>query len=467
MKKISRYKNYILGIIGILFVLTIFVHVQYLMHPQYKELPEVKIKENGDKNNSFAIMIQENDGEDKYKEYEGNTWPGDNYKFKEAKCMDNNGSETKENVLFEDGKIVLATDKTVYCTLYFELSIIGKLRENDPNKVLSNEEIGGMYRYQGVGTDTAVDDTHKLVDNNYICFGTKDKAECLNDKEKYMYRIIGINKNGQMKLIKMTNVKDGDTSQFVWNNIYFKTDCGDDKCEWPTSLLYKRINGISNGSVSASGTLADGGNSDIFIDNPSYDYLKSGDNVNGGSTSSDWYNLISQYNWMYGYIIPYVNGNIDDTTVYGMLNNGNIVYQIETGQLPTLANGNSDVIKYQWTNYVPAKIGLMYLHDYFLAYDNNKYWYGYSSTSSVPTEDYNWLFTGNNNTIAQEEWMISTYGPNNDFGNSAWFVATHGNPTINDKALISTSTVRPVFYLTNNIKITGFGSENNPFLIKF
>ena len=157
-------------------------------------LPEVKLK--GIKSSkSFAIMVQ---NENSYEKYEKNTWPDERYKFKEAKCMDNNGLLVENAVSFdsETKTVILETDKTVVCTLYFDKSIIGKLRENDPNKVLSTEEVGEMYRYQGVGVEEGINDTHKLVDNNYICFGTNDinKCNCNTEEncDKYMYRIIGL-----------------------------------------------------------------------------------------------------------------------------------------------------------------------------------------------------------------------------------------------------------------------------------
>ena len=38
---IKKYRNYILGLIGILLISTIFIGIDYLMQPKYEDIPEV------------------------------------------------------------------------------------------------------------------------------------------------------------------------------------------------------------------------------------------------------------------------------------------------------------------------------------------------------------------------------------------------------------------------------------------
>ena len=191
----EKYLKCLIVIVGILLLL--FVSNK-IMKPKSNELPEVKLKEIVNKNKSFAIMIQEKSETDKYQEYSSNKWPGDDYKFKEAKCIDNNGNEIKDAVTYEEGKITLTTNKTVYCTVYFDKSIIGKLREKDTQKYLSTDKQGGMYRYQASFPDS---DSSEMT--NWICFGTTDNCGTNDDNiDKYMYRIIGITPEGQLYLIK-------------------------------------------------------------------------------------------------------------------------------------------------------------------------------------------------------------------------------------------------------------------------
>jgi len=62
---------------------------------------------------------------------------------------------------------------------------------------ITTSETGGMYRYQGTATN---------VTNNYICFGTTDKSTCTGNTDKYMYRIIGVDSTGKLKLLKQTQL---------------------------------------------------------------------------------------------------------------------------------------------------------------------------------------------------------------------------------------------------------------------
>jgi len=91
-------------------------------------------------------------------------------------------------------------------------------------KGLSTELIAGLYRFQGV------EDTNNTVDN-YICFGTTSKSDCTSNTDAYMYRIIGISSNGQLKLIK----KEALNTVYKWNSSY--------NVDWAHSSLYAGLNG--------------------------------------------------------------------------------------------------------------------------------------------------------------------------------------------------------------------------------
>ena len=92
-------KKYILGLFGILLLLTLFAEVKYLMYYQNVKPEEMKVLSN----KSIAIMIQKGDTYEKYTS-EDNTWPGADYVFKEAKCIDNNGAIVENAVTFADVK---------------------------------------------------------------------------------------------------------------------------------------------------------------------------------------------------------------------------------------------------------------------------------------------------------------------------------------------------------------------------
>ncbi len=413
------------------------------INKENKPLPEVKLKEIVNKNKSFAIMIQNENG---YKEYNSDTWPGNGYKFKEFKCIDNNGDEIKEAVTYEEGKITLTTNKTVYCTVYFDYKgTINILRENDSNKNLSSDIQGDMYRYQGT------DDVP-----NWICFGTSNLSECTNETnsdgdsipdgiDKYMYRIIGVTEEGQLYLLKETFLKEGETNKFKWNTKNLISDCLGETCEWPNTDMYKRLNGeASNGNP-------------IFINNGEYEYM---------SQDTEWYNLIGDHNWMYG-----DTNNTSSLVAF----NGNEMYAIETGKTKTkriwpdeetqttCSSDNPCTEKeYTWSKSTNAKIGLMYMHDIDYAY-----------TGGNPGNDTNiknsWVHFQKDeyNTSPNLEWLTTRFA---SFGAASWaYVAAR---RVNDDGALNASTLtlelgaRPVFYLESSVKIaSGSGTKSNPYIL--
>ena len=415
MKKITD--NKIIIIFSIIIILGIYlINQNYLKSKLLNNpLPEVKLKEKIEKEKTFAIMISD-DGNN-YQKYESNEWPNDKYKFKEAQCVDNNGNLVNDVVSFENGKITIKTDRTIYCTLYFDhKETIEILRENDINKSLSGDTQGlqgGMYRYQAAPLD-AKEATQMT---NWICFGTNDKSECTNEEtgiDKYMYRIIGITKEGQMYLVKETFLKEESKRAYSWNDKYYTTGtdaatCDDKVCpEWNTSLLFKRINGTSNGTQKGSGTTLNIEWTDIFVDSSEYEYLKSGDSINGtkDDKGSKWYQLIANHDWMYG---DTITGFTDEATY-----TGNIMYAIETGNADAKHfvgnDGNNTEATYRWNQSVSAKIGLMYIHDYIYSYYNGSDPDTRGNPKNESTAKNCWLFfqkDGYNNTSSSFEWKHS------------------------------------------------------------
>lgn len=120
---------------------------------------------------------------------------------------------------------------------------------NDRTNVanLSNDLVGNLYRYQGTASN---------VTNNYICFGTNNKSTCTGNPATYMYRIIGIDTTGRMKIIK----KEALDSTTVWSS---STN------EWQYAQLYTNLNGST------------------FLNNTTF-------------VPSGWSDKIATYTWNYG-----------------------------------------------------------------------------------------------------------------------------------------------------------------------
>ena len=438
-------------------------------------LPEVKLKEINDVK-SFAIMIQNENG---YEEYNKDTWPTEGYKFKEAKCIDNNGSKVDNAITYNNGKVTLETDKTVYCTLYFDIkNTINALDivASKPKSLSPNPDQGDMYRYQG---------TSELVNDNYICFGTKEKSECTNDENHYMYRIIGITPEGEMKLIKETPIVEEGNTIFSWykatgiteegTTLYGTAEKGFET--WPESMLYKRLNGLSNGIITGDGQNATtstnkniNANTDIFVDSSEYEYLKSGDeNGTNDGIGSDWYKKIADHDWMYG--------DTEDSFNF----NGHEMYKAETGQIPTkynyfnIENGVYESGIYIWnteTDKVTAKICLPYLYDFYLAYydGETEETRGNSGVSSLGE---NWLLNIGPSDVRGKAIMerctniVSIVFPHGWVGMRV--VGFSGEGPICNVGSVRPYGVgfqsHPTFYLPNTIEMEGTGIETDPYRI--
>ena len=451
----------VLIVIVVLIIGGLFIYQN--INKENKPLPEVKLKEIVNKDKTMAIMIQSENG---YKEYDSNTWPDSSYKFKEAKCIDNSGDEVKEAVTYEEGKITLTTNKTIYCTVYFDYKgTINILRENDTQKYLSEDLPGGMYRYQ----IAPVDENEAAQMSNWICFGTKENCGTNEDNvDKYMYRIIGVTKEGQLYLIKETFLKEGETTGFSWNDKNYVDSsslvyCDNGLCpEWNTSLLFKRINGTSNGTQKGNGLILDKEWTDIFIDSSEYDYLKSGDSNSDGKASY-WYNLIADHEWMYGDTLEW-----NSTNAY----TGDYMYRVETGNARiTHFVGTKDNITqetYTWSEKVKAKISLMYIHDYVYSYYDGSTEESRGNPKNYDTAKNGWLFFQKDgyNTAVNYEWLSTRWGVH---GTDVPYVDGRNvgaNGLVNGYSLRNEYGVRPVFYLNSNIKITdGDGTKTNPYII--
>ena len=199
----------------------------FLMYKSYsaKETNLDEVNLNINDTNMFAIMLEQEDGT--YKEDTSSTWPTDGYTYNESMsgCIDINGNKL-DGVLTYDATNNIATvdtGNTSYCYLYFSIpkwcnedETASECLLRNPTTSLNNTTLeAGMYRYQG--TDAM----------NYVCFGTTVKSECVGNTDAYMYRIIGIKENGQMKLIK----KEALNSTVKWWSDY-TTDV-----TWPNSLI--------------------------------------------------------------------------------------------------------------------------------------------------------------------------------------------------------------------------------------
>ncbi len=285
--------------------------------------------------------------------------------------------------------------------------------ENDKTDILTDTSVGGMHRYQGTGDV-----------NNYICLG----SEC-SENGKDLYRIIGITDDGEIKVIKKTAL----TSKWHTDDI---------DIEWPDSDLFHQLNDYAESEYGSH-----------TYDSTSF-YSKLSEQLKPYIVKKDW---------MYGD----TNLEYDSADMY----NGNKVYAIETGGEPTTHrvknenNYNYTEQPYTWSKKVSAYIGLQYIHDYIYAYPGGE-------PGNYTTAKNAWIyFSKNDNSNYYSEFLISRYGY---FYSKSGYVSSHGYESlavylsdgcVNISALTYTGAVRPVFYLSSDVSLSGEGTLNTPYTI--
>ena len=307
-------------------------------------------------------------------------------------------------------------------------------KSSDLNRVqyLSDDLVGDMYRYQG---------TASQVNNNYICFGTTDQKECINNPDKYLYRIIGIDSDGKIKVVKKESLEN--TYQWysdITTNI-----------NWPDSLIYDAISG-----------------SDFLLNT---NYVPEG-----------WSDKIDSHIWMYGDLVG------DDET-NGAKQIGTEVYKIENGEIPARwyepstvddenaikteqlygVNEGSTVYYLDksgiWNSSIPSKVGLMNISDYYLSVSNEANCQKSTTTYGACSDG--WLNLANNDPSSpeQSEWLMSRTGWSYNWGRYNSF-SIHSEGYVDGYSLGNKFSVRPVFYLDSSISITsGNGRSGNPYII--
>ena len=279
------------------------------------------------------------------------------------------------------------------------------------NSLLENGAGDNSYRYAGANP------------NNYVCFGSDDET-CPYEN---LFRIIGLI-DGKIKLISA----DGATADMLGTDgSYIKTY----KEEWSSSY-YKGTGDLTKiGSYKWNNSVANTWNtSTTNTINLNTNYLTYLDGKN-----TKWKNMIDDTTW-------YVGGM---TYANAQQTNAKTVYDYEVG------------LNKVSTTTVTAKIGMMYLSDYYYA-AIKEYWTlpGYNSSGNdyrKATND-NWLYTG------LFEWLLLR---ESDLSGYAFRV--HGDGAVLDPSFVNGDghAVRPSFNLTSSVKYeSGNGTAVNPIRLK-
>ncbi len=244
--------------------------------------------------------------------------------------------------------------------------------------------------------------TYQTVTDNFICFGTSDQNQCKQNMDTYMYRIIGIDTSGRLKLIKATKIVSDKSGIFEWCS-WYSADI-----KWNASDLYKVLNNTDGKKY--------------FIGNIKYSYM----------SDSTWTNLISP--------VTYYIGKATDST------NPNL-----------FINERKD-------NFSSESISLMYLSDYLYANDGTANTDNWLFIQNGLNRDNTNLGNGATAPTAEDEWTMTRYGYYSDGDNYAWTV--YDNGPVDYDYVNNSYAVRPVFYIdSSRINLKGTGIITDPYYI--
>ncbi len=249
--------------------------------------------------------------------------------------------------------------------------------------------------------------------NNFICFGTSDLQKCLNNKDSYLYRIIGItndkvNSNlgllpNQLKIIKALPLKNsyGNLIKMSWVPKDMGYNCGQNgvKCEWD----YENI------------TETEGPILRQYLNSTFFDTIK---NNNEKLGNLKWDEIIESPKWYKGPISSASNNEKEPLT-----------------------NNN-------------FKIGLMYLSDY------------YNSILDHSVKN-SWLYNdygiGDSLGYSEDEWTMTSIISNGYY--YAWQITSSTSSLSPTPKSYTNNLLRPVMYLGSNVKLSGKGTADFPFII--
>ena len=443
--------------LSLLIILPIIIGIFYLYKNNYKEsnnlsTPKEEVKTS---NSRYAIYIENNSGD--YELSRSNAFPGSEYILNREESYCENGTTLEWDEI--NNTLLLNTSTQDKCFIYFDITFAGAIielsktrnhiihhngtitpavagiDENDTTTILDAED--DSYRYAG---------SNEIVNDNWVCFGYARENESVCSAanfatSEYAYRIIGVFKDVDgnsndayyVKLIKATSYKSTTNNVTTWN----RTGSGAtiQNNTYANSTLLNGTSSVLNGTSARTTivpyTKPGGSYGDNETDKEEYEV----DTYLYQIIDNGWNNYIAQPVWNVGGCSPANCKNGTAKTAY--------IAEM-TGQGATATNNTN-------------KIGLMYVNDYAYAEASN-YWTTVLGIYDSEAAAQDWL-------ISDTEWTISCSG----ITSAAFGVYSYGR-VFTDHAYDYSYVVRPVLYLSSNIKIdtnnmsdSNMGTISNPY----
>ena len=282
--------------------------------------------------------------------------------------------------------------------------------------------------------------------NNYICFGTTDKNECVNNTDLHMYRIIGTNESGQMKLIK----KEALDTAYEW----------DEDIEYYSPVIESR-------------NLVLGVNDLRYYLNHNYFLTHETDGVRD-YVPSEWEDRIATTDWQYNTLGNNTRNGVEaNVSASEIREREKSPFTTTESETETNSTNREYGILYGIIN---AKIGLLNLSEYNYSnnslligggkncYDQNEIcktsWLHLSNNDDNPPTDAEWLFTKGFDV------EIGTGAGKNTYKYGMWSISSDGHVELKQFDNQPELSVRPVFYLTANQTIaSGTGTLQDPYIL--
>ena len=453
----------------------------------------------------ISMNLEQTAGAGDYKTVTQSSWPTEGYKFNSELSRCENGSE----ISWDDTnkKVIVSGNLSDKCYVYFDkLFVLSEVCSNKTlkdcvmaqytgtqgknniyyhNSSLSNGAGDNSYRYAGgdyqltskaisAGFNTVTTKTQASTDGviNYYCNGTKQYvgAGCPTTYTAY-YSLQYDTTNTQYQSYKEALEKAIIDGYLTEGNVKNFVCFGSDATPCPTDNLYRIIGTIDNKIKlikydCASRNLLGTSGESPYKNDPSLMYL-------GTLTKIDYYNINGS---------SYVSNNWSDSPLNKTNLNTSFINNIGTTWTSkittttwkvgggTSANIYSSVPKtaYQYevgsnassTTY-DAKIGLMYVSDYYYAAGPSA-WTLVGFNSSNPTTDYrvattiNWMYMG------IDDWTLT---PNTSDSETMFGILSYGYVTSGFVSM-DNYCVRPVFNLDPSVTyVSGDGTQSSPIRI--
>jgi len=489
----------------------------FLMYKSFSHRNIDKVKEVNTVDKKHFAMYVENKDTGKYEVYTGGTYYPSGYILDEemSKCVDNNGAAVADVLSYSNGKLTVASNKTLFCDIYLQLPppdlkvSINTVESDDATSTTVPIAYGLGYKKEVSCNNKVVTwndkyqrlEVSSTIENSTTCTLTYSKDTSDYTKDYLTQYIIdqaveGTSDGTGQAVGDVVHETFEDASGTMVDTGYRYEGKNPDNYVWFNNELW-RIIGVfdteivdEDGNVTGTeeltkiireepiGTLAwDKDANNNWPDSSLYKLL----NVIEGDTNSGAY-LNSQNGNDSGYCYAYrttVKGNCDYTekgldgltSYYGsMLENvkwylGGIstssdaenYYDSPASTWYTYERGNLVYDETRDTE-VSAYIGLMYGSDY-----------GYSVKASANCNREKGLYSYNTRYCASESWLYNSFNwlitPYSNTNYTAANVPNSGRLMSYDVGDIS-STIRPVVYLDSKVyKISGTGKVIDPYII--